>query len=392
MYIKRDIAKSIIAGSKQVPVIAIIGPRQSGKSTLAREIFKNHKYLDMQDAQLLDFANSDPKGFLESFKNNHGIIIDEAQYAPKLFSQIKVEADKNPQTGYYILSGSQNFLLHEKISESLAGRVYFYKLLPLSINELKSANLLINNPSNQMFKGFYPKVYYPNVDFQEYYDNYISTYVERDFRLIRNIENILTFQKFVKLCALRIGTTLNISDISTNCGISQNTAKSWLSLLEASFILFLLPPYYENLGKRVTKSPKIYFYDTGLALSIIEINYENLIKKRELYGSIFENMVIVDLIKNINAQNLKSTLSFYRDSNNNEIDLIVESQGKTIPIEIKASQTMQSHFFDNLEWFTNTQKTESKPIVVYGGNQKQIRSLGITCPWEDVFNIIKDLK
>ena len=257
MYIKRDLTGPIKSGAKQVPVIAIIGPRQSGKSTLAKKIFPNHIYLDMQDAELLEFAKEDPKGFLNNYKNEHGIILDEAQYAPKLFPQIKVEADKNPQPGYYILSGSQNFLLHEKISESLAGRVYFYKLLPFSIKELKSGDLLLDSIDKQIFKGFYPRVYQSNVDFYDYYQNYIATYVERDIRTIKNIDNILAFKKFMQLCAVRIGTTLNFVDLATHCGVSIGTVKSWLGLLETSFILFLLPPYHSNLGKRITKSPKI---------------------------------------------------------------------------------------------------------------------------------------
>ena len=315
MFIERDLEKIIKNGAKQVPIVAIIGPRQSGKSTLVKKIFKDYVYLDMQDAQLFDFANKDPKGFLENYKNEVGVIIDEAQYAPSLFSQLKVEVDKNPRPGYYILSGSQNFLLHEKISESLAGRVYFYKLFPLSIKELTQANLILERVDDQIYKGFYPRVYQPQINAQEYYENYISTYVERDVRSIRNIDNILIFKKFMQLCALRIGTTLNFSDIAANCGISIATAKSWLALLETSFILFLLPSYHDNLGKRITKSPKLYFYDVGLATTLIGVNKETIIEKRTLYGALFENMAIVDIIKNFNAKGLRHVLTFFRDSN-----------------------------------------------------------------------------
>lgn len=391
MYIKRDIAHIIKSEANQVPVIAIIGPRQSGKSTLAKELFKNHLYLDMQDAELSDFANKDPKGFLNNYKNEHGIILDEAQYAPKLFSQIKVEADKNPQPGYYILSGSQNFLLHEKISESLAGRVYFYTLLPLSIKELKDADLLLNHADDQIFKGFYPRIYQAHVTTQTYYENYISTYVERDIRTIRNIDNILTFKKFMQLCALRIGTTLNLTDIATNCGISTKTAKGWLALLETSFILFLLPSYHDNLGKRITKSPKLYFYDVGLAATLMGIDQEAISKQRTIYGALFENMVIVDVMKNFNAQGIRPTLTFFRNSNQNEIDLIIESGGKTIPIEIKASETMDSKFFDTLSWFQEATQNDQKPIVVYGGTESQTRSKGKVIPWTNLDSITKKL-
>ena len=390
MFIKRELEPRIRSGAKQVPVIAIIGPRQSGKSTLAKEIFKKHVYIDMQDAEIFNFANNDPKGFLQSYKNEHGIIIDEAQYAPQLFGQIKVEADKDPKPGYYILSGSQNFLLHEKINESLAGRVYFYILLPLSIKELKDAKLLLDRPQDQLFKGFYPRVYQPQMDAHEYYENYILTYVERDIRTIRNIDNILIFKKFMQLCALRIGATINFTDLAANCAISVATAKSWLALLETSFILFQLPSYHENLGKRITKSPKLYFYDVGLAATLMGVNKEVITKNRVIYGGLFENMIIVDVIKNFNAQGLRPTLTFFRDTNQNEIDLIIEVGGKTIPIEIKASETMNSKFFDTLIWFKEQTKSEQEPLVIYGGSKAQIRSKGKVIPWNQIELIFKD--
>lgn len=391
MYIKRELEGVIKKGAKQVPIIAIIGPRQSGKSTLAKEIFKNHTYLDMQDAELFDFATSDPKGFLNTYKNEHGIIVDEAQYVPRLFPQIKVEADKNPQPGYFILSGSQNFLLHEKINESLAGRVYFYHLLPLSIEELQRAHLFLENAEDQIFKGFYPRVYQPQMDAREYYENYISTYVERDIRTIRNIDNILIFKKFMQLCALRIGSTLNVTDIAGKCGISDSTARSWLALLETSFILFLLPTYHDNLGKRITKSPKLFFYDVGLAAALMGFTKETIIKDRIIYGALFENMVIVDLMKIFNARGLRPNLSFLRDSNQNEIDLIIELSGKVIPLEIKASQTMSSSYFETLRWFQEETRNTQDAVVVYGGDENQTRTNGKVVSWQKLDTLVKDI-
>ncbi len=387
MFIERDLEKIIKTSAKQVPIIAVIGPRQSGKSTLIKKMFKDYVYLDMQDAEIFDFANSDPKGFLNSYKDGAGVIIDEAQYAPNLFAQLKVEVDKDPRPGYYVLSGSQNFLLHGKISESLAGRVYFNTLLPLSIKELKHADLLIDRVESQLYKGFYPHVYQPNVNAQTYYKNYISTYVERDIRSIRNIDNILTFKKFMQLCALHIGTTLNLTDLAANCGISTTTAKSWLALLEASFILFLLPSYHDNLGKRITKSPKLYFYDVGLAATIMGLDQETIIAKRTIYGALFENMVIVDLIKHFQAKDLHSTLTFFRDSNKNEIDLIIELGGKAIPVEIKASETMNSSFFKTIKWFQEQTNNDQKAVVVYGGDKSGERSLGKAISWKDLERI-----
>lgn len=384
MFIERDLTKIIMSGVKQVPIIAIIGPRQSGKSTLIKKIFKDYVYLDMQDAEIFDFANKDPKGFLDNYKNEGGVIIDEAQYAPNLFSQLKVEVDKNPRPGYYILSGSQNFLLHEKISESLAGRVYFYTLLPLSIKELTLGSHLCERVDDQLYKGFYPRVYQPQINSKDYYENYISTYVERDIRNIRNIDNILIFKKFMQLCALRIGTTLNFADLAANCSITVSTAKSWLALLETSFILFLLPSYHDNLGKRITKSPKLYFYDVGLAATLMGVDQEIMTKKRTLYGALFENMITVDLIKNFKAQGLHYALTFFRDSNKNEIDLIIELGGKTIPIEIKASETMSGNFFDTITWFQEKTKNKQEAVVIYGGNQTHKRSQGTTISWKNL--------
>lgn len=366
-----------------------MGPRQSGKSALAKELFPDHIYVDLQDADLAKFAEQDPKGFLDNYANKHGILIDEAQYAPALFPQIKVEADKNPRPGYFVLSCSQNFQLHAKINESLAGRVYIYTLLPLCIRELKNADKAYVRIKDQLFKGFYPRVYQPHVNSQDFYQNYISTYVERDIRTIKNVDNILTFKKFMQLCALRVGATLNIADLATSCSISQPTAKGWLSLLETSYILFLLPSYHENLGKRITKSPKLYFYDEGLAATLTGANKETIIKKRDLYGALFENMVIVDLMKNFSAQNDQQTFTFYRDTNQREIDLIVEIGGETLPIEIKSTETMDIRFFDTAIWFQEQTKSDLKPIVIYGGDKVQKRTKGHVIPWNDVERIVK---
>jgi predicted AAA+ superfamily ATPase len=381
MYIERDLEPFIMSGIKQAPILAVIGPRQSGKSTLLKKLFKEYRYLDMQDAELMEFANTDPKGFLHQYSNEKGVIFDEVQYAPKLFSQLKVEVDQNPRPGYYILSGSQNFLLYEKISESLAGRVYFYTLLPLSIKELTTAALIEKRPSTQIYKGFYPKIYQPHIDHTQYYQNYISTYIERDIRSIKNIDNMIIFKKFMQLCALRIGTTLNYTDLAVSCGITVITVKSWLSLLETSFVLYLLPPYHTNLGKRLIKAPKLYFYDVGVATALLGIDQKVLTSKRDLYGSLFENMIVMDLLKYFNNQKKTMYYSFFRDTNQKEIDLIIETEGKTIPIEIKASETFNAHFLDTLHWFQGQTKNKDKAILIYGGSAVQtIKNVSIV-PW-----------
>lgn len=391
MFIPRLLSQRIKDGAQQMPVIALIGPRQSGKSTLARHLFPDHTYLDMQDADLFAFANEDPKGFLHAYKSEHGIIIDEAQYAPALFPQIKVEADVDPQPGYFVLSGSQNFLLLEKITESLAGRVYFYTLLPLSISELHNANLLLESLDQQIAQGFYPRVYLPAVNPYEYYENYIATYVERDIRSIRNLDNILVFKKFIQLCALRVGNILNIAGLASSCGITEVTAKNWLNLLKTSFILFLLPSYHNNLSKRVIKSPKLFFYDVGLAATLAKRSSETIANDRALYGALFENMMIVDLIKNFNAHTIRPQLTFFRDINHREVDLIIELGGKTIPVEIKASQTATSSFFDTLTWFNELHDNQQNAVVVYAGKQDQKRSKGSMIGWQHIEKLVEKL-
>lgn len=389
MFIHRTLTSAILQGAKEIPVIAIVGARQSGKSTLAREIFKEYRYFDMQDADLFSFAKNDPKGFLKNYSHEVGIIIDEAQYVPELFAQIKVEVDKNPRPGYFILTGSQNFLLHEKINESLAGRVYQYTLLPLSIAELKEANLLPQTAEALVFKGFYPRVYQENIDINRYYENYLATYVERDIRTIRNIDNILLFKKFLQLCALRIGSPINLASLATDCGITVTTAKHWLALLQTSFIIFELPPYHQNLGKRIIKSPKLFFYDVGLAAKLMQINQETILQQREFYGALFENMVIIDLLKNSHALPQKPTFSFFKNSNHNEIDLIIEQGITTIPLEIKASLSIKPEFFKTSSWFASEKKESRKPIIVYGGNEKQEWSYGTVLPWNQLDVVLK---
>ncbi len=389
MYIKRDITDSVLAGAKDSPVVSVIGPRQSGKSTLCRHIFPKHNYVDMQEPDVLQFALSDPKGFLRANTNEHGIIIDEAQYAPILFDQIKVEVDKDRhKMGKYILSGSQNFLLIEKITESLAGRVYIYKLLPLSIKELKDNNFLLDSSESQIVKGFYPNLYTYAQLVEKFYESYFYTYVERDIRSLRNIENLSTFKKFIQLCIARIGQPLNISSLASEAGITTVTAKAWLSILEASFILFLMPSFHNNLSKRAVKSPKIYFYDVGLAANIAGLSLEFLKTRREILGQFFENMIIVDLIKECNNRDIQNQFSFFRDTNLKEVDLIIETPGVKTLVEIKASMTIQSQFFDNLNWLKEELKLENNGALIYAGDQSQKRTHNSVFSWNNCYKVI----
>ena len=264
--IPRTLSTKIIELSQKLPVIALLGPRQSGKTTLAKAIFPNHTYVSLEDFDILRSALNEPRVFLNSFPNEHGIIIDEAQNAPELFSYIQRIVDEKKVYGYFILTGSQNFLLNEMITQTLAGRIALFTLLPLSQSELQLSNYLASDSNGAMFLGSYPRIFDENISPIDWYPAYIRTYLERDVRLMKNVGDLSTFQHFLKLCAARIGQLVNLTSLSNDCGITANTAKAWLSILEASYIVFQLQPHHANFSKRLIKSSKIYFYDNGSCL------------------------------------------------------------------------------------------------------------------------------
>ncbi len=382
--IKRALKKQLIKYFKQYPVIVLTGPRQSGKTTLVKEAFPKMSYVNLEDIELREFAKNDPKGFLGQYPKQ--LIIDEAQYVPELFSYIQLFADKRNKNGQYILTGSQNFLLLEKINQSLAGRAAILKLLPLSLEEIKnySQKQFFKDYSKFLFKGFYPKLYNEKIDAEQYYSNYIQTYIERDVRMIRNISNLSTFKKFISLLAARVGQILNISSLINECGVEYKTAMSWLSVLEASYIVFLLPPYYRNYNKRVVKSPKIYFYDPGIICSLLNISSADQIKTHYLKGELFENLIVLETLKQRYNQAKKENIFFWRDKTGHEIDLIIEEENQTYPIEIKSGQTIKDDFFKNLNYYNKLSGANPKnSYVVYGGRQKQSRSNGTVISWRN---------
>lgn len=381
--IKRNIIKKILAYYKQYPIISLTGPRQSGKTTLAKNIFPKKPYVNLEDIENREFALKDPKGFLAQYED--GAIIDEVQRAPELMSYIQVISDEKKKNGLYILTGSQNFLLMEKIGQSLAGRVAIFNLLPLSLPELFSAKIKFNKTEidKLLFKGFYPKLFDQKIDTAGYYANYIQTYVERDVRLIKNITDLSLFKKFLNLCAARTGQLLNVSSLAQDCGINHKTAESWLSILEASFIIYLLRPHHKNYNKRVIKMPKIYFYDTGLLCSLLGLTNKEHLKNHYLKGGIFESFIISEFIKYRYNQGMKPNIYFWRDKAGNEIDLLIEEPNKLIPIEIKSGQTITSDYFKGLKYYNNLSGNNSKnSFVIYGGREKQKRSEGNVLGWE----------
>jgi len=293
--IQRTITKKLLQLAGLFPVVSVTGPRQSGKTTLVRSTFPDYKYVTLEDPDTRMIALNDPRKFLQSHKK--GIIIDEAQRAPELFSYIQGIVDQTNKEGEFILTGSQNFLLLEKISQSLAGRVAILKLLPFSLAEIQQAGLNTNNVDKLIFDGLYPRLYDKKISPVDFYPFYIQTYVERDVKLIKNITNQSAFVKFMKMCAGRTGQLLNISELANSCGITQVTVNSWLSILQASFIIYFLQPHHKNFNKRLVKMPKLYFYDTGLACSLLGIKEKEQLPLHFAYGSLFENFIINEIIK-----------------------------------------------------------------------------------------------
>ena len=391
--IYRNMKPELINMAKKMPVIGILGPRQSGKTTLAQEVFKKHKYVSLEDANTQLLAKSDQYTFFDNLHNEHGIIIDEIQNVPELLSYIQVYSDKHGKDGYFVITGSQNILVNKAITQSLAGRIAIFTLLPLSVNELRKEKLISNSVNELIYKGQYPRIYDKHLDSKKFYPNYINTYVERDVRSLRNIENLSLFKTFIGLCAGRIGQILNITSLADDCGISVITANSWLSILEASYIIFLLQPYYKNFGKRLIKSPKIYFYDTGLACSILKITSEEQLHTHYLRGGLFENLILSDIKKQFYNISLPPPMYFWRDKSKNEIDCILEQANNLIPIEIKASKMMAKNHFDKIRYLYDlSESKENNGIVVYAGDQNYKLKHGQILSWSSADQIIKKFK
>ena len=390
--IPRILAPKILQIAAQFLIVALIGPRESGKTTLARTIFPNHRYVTLENPKIKAFAINDPKGFLALHKNDYGIIIDEVQNAPDLLPYIQEIVDANPIPEYFVLISSQNFLFNERVSQSLAGRIALFTLLPLAQDELKATGNLPSDFVRTVFKGAYPRIYDENLSPTDWYPGYIRTYLERDVRLMKNVGDLSTFQHFLKLCAGRIGQLVNLTSLANDCGISVPTVKSWLSILEASYIIFQLQPHYQNFSKRLIKSSKIYFYDTGLACSLLDIDSAEQLSTHYLRGGLFESYVISEIIKTYYNVGRMPRCYFWRDKNGNEVDCLLEKGIALTPIEIKAGQTINSDYFKGLLYWNNLSNTLPKDnIVIYGGSQSQTRSNGYVFAWNDFTDHIKTL-
>lgn len=386
--IKRTLSEKLKTLALKFPVVSLVGPRQSGKTTLAKDVFSGLDYVTLEDLDTREFALKDPRGFLST--HNKGVIIDEAQRAPGLFSYIQTEVDKRAKAGQFILTGSQNFILQENISQTLAGRVAILRLLPFSLEELKNADYKLNNPQDYIFRGFYPRIYDKRIRPVDWYPYYIQTYVERDIRLIKNVSDLHTFQKFVKMCAARVGQVLNLSSLGNDCGITHNTAKAWISILEASFIVFLLKPYYKNFNKRLIKMPKLYFYDTGLVCSLLGIQDKTQLNSHYLRGSLFESFILSEIIKYRFNRGQESGCYYWRDKTGNEIDCVAEVSGRLLKTEIKSSKTIVDDFFTGFKyWNKVSRETGKDSYLIYAGNESQKRKSANVISWKNIYSILE---
>ena len=367
--IKRDITKTLLDLSKSYPVVTVTGPRQSGKTTLVRAIFPKKPYSNLENLDEREMANADPRGFLDRFPK--GAILDEIQRAPDLMSYIQTIVDEKEIPGMFILTGSQNLSLLPNISQSLAGRTAILKLMPFNFAEVDNYGTSYS-VDDFMLYGFFPAVYNKKLNPTIAYRNYYETYIERDLRQLINIKNLNLFQTFVRLCAGRIGQLFNASGLANEVGVSVATIKSWMSILEASFIVFLIGPYYENINKRIVKSRKIYFSDIGLAAYLVGIESAKQAMNHPLRGALFESMVIMELIKTRYNKGLDHNLYFYRDSNHNEVDILFKHSHKLVPIEIKSSSTFNTEFLKGLKYIKKILPNKiNNGFLIYAGKVEQ---------------------
>jgi uncharacterized protein len=375
--------------ARQYPVVTLTGPRQSGKTTLVREAFPGHAYASLEEPDVREYALSDPRGFLGQFPGR--VILDEVQRAPDLFSYIQSLVDRDDDPGRYILSGSQNFLLLRSIGQSLAGRSAILHLLPLSLAELQGRQPLSLealgkeipgerqesslDPMDVLFPGFYPRIHDKGLDPSTWHSGYYQTYVERDVREVLNVGDIEAFGRFVRLCAGRNGQLLNLTSLANDCGITHTTARRWISILEASFLIFLLRPYHANFGKRLIKSPKLYFLDTGLLCYLLRIQSPEDLRLHASRGSVFESFVVADLLKNFLNRGREADLYFWRDSTGHEIDVVIDRGRERVAVEIKSAQTVAQDFFAGIDfWRKLVSDPEAPAALIYGGDRSFRRS------------------
>ena len=378
--IRREITPVLRTLFKQYPVVTVTGPRQSGKTTLCRETFPDLGYVNLEALDQREFAERDPRRFLEQV--GAGVVLDEIQRVPSLLSYIQVVVDERRETGLFVLTGSQHFGLSNAISQSLAGRTALLRLLPFSLAERLAAEPG-GSVDDLIYRGFYPRIFDHGLEPRQAYADYFETYVERDLRQLAEVRNLSSFQRFVRLCAGRVGQLLNLSSLGADAGVTHVTARQWLTLLEASYVVFLLPPWHANIRKRLVRSSKLYFHDVGLACHLLGIEHAGQLATHPLRGPLFENMVVVEALKHRFNQGRTSSLSFFRDSRGLECDLLYRSGNAIAGIEIKSGATINRDFFSALGRVADIVPDMSVQAVVHGGQERQSRSAGEAIPFAD---------
>ncbi len=395
--IRRHLAEKLLKAASDYPVVSLTGPRQSGKTTLVRNVFHEYKYTSLESPDNRAFAKDDPRGFLSQFTGP--VILDEVQRAPDLFSYIQGIVDKENTPGRFVLTGSHNFLLMSQISQTLAGRCAILHLLPLSASELAGRDPLsissIGLPPisrqprsddlfEMLFQGFYPRIHDKKLDSQEWLRNYCQTYLERDVREMVNVGDIEIFSRFLRLCAGRSGQLLILASLAGDCGISHTTARRWLSILEASFIVMLLRPHHRNFNKRLVKTPKLYFLDSGLLCNLLRMQTSDDLRFHALRGAVFETWAISEILKDYYNCNSDPQISFWRDSAGHEIDLIIDRGNELVPVEIKSGETVVDDFFKTLEYWRRLPGQARAPAaLVYAGDSSFVRKNMSVYSWQD---------
>ncbi len=388
--IQRTLAPKLAALARKFPIVTVTGPRQSGKTTLCRAVFAGKSYVSLEAPDVREYAVRDPRGFLADYPE--GAVLDEVQRAPQLLSYLQQEVDDRPRAGRFVLTGSANFALLESVSQSLAGRTGLLQLLPLSLEEVRRfpdspAELL-----QLLWQGGYPALYDRRIAPGDWFGAYVGTYVERDVRLMLNVTDLGAFQTFLRLCAGRSGQLLNASSLGSDAGITHNTARSWLTVLEASYLAFRLPPYFANFNKRLVKTPKLHFFDSGLLCYLLGITRPEHLREHPLRGAIFESWVVSEIFKARVHRGLASNLSFFRDRKGLEVDAIVERGNEILAVETKSSQTIAPDFFGSLTSFARALGTSKRApkvtaIVVYAGALQQRRSEATVVPWSKLDSV-----
>ena len=372
--IYRRASEKLLELATYFKVVAVVGPRQSGKTTLVRSIFPHKPYVSLEDPDRRRYALEDPRGFLGDFPE--GAILDEVQRTPELFSYLQGVVDEKSTTGQFILTGSNNFLLQQSITQSLAGRVGYLQLLPFQLAEIYSREQEVPDEDSLMLKGGFPPIYQPGIPTSLWYPNYLRTYIERDVRQVKNISDLIVFERFIRLLAGRVSQELNLTSLGNEVGVDSKTIQSWIGILESSFLIYLLRPHFQNFNKIIVKRPKLYFLDTGLVSFLLGIERKEQLKTHPLRGALFENLIVTELIKQRTNQADEINLFFWRDKTGHEIDVLIDEGLDLIPVEIKSGKTINSDYFKNLKYWMKL-SGQKRGMVLYGGDQSQSRSDGV---------------